>query len=279
MSVIFTGDLAAVCIIGVSIIARCRQGKNWLYSDKHSNLFLHVCPLWNFDPLEQSVIINFLPLSCVQSRPHFCIINLDIFYSDTKWNYRGVILTQKKKLPCMHKYFQSSGNNKVHFTKYLSLQAQKWMRKVTVISGFLSTSSFWVRRSMQFQERLERTFWPSTHVSLLIDYASFVRFVLLFLFHYETTTKAKFIFTLKKLAVEPEKHEDGLDKDGSEAAGEVSLIMSLVQNYNSLTQTITEMTRFKMPCGTYMYDPFWLISILNTAFLCKSKTLLSHYFS
>ena len=44
-------------------------------------------------------------------------------------------------------------------------------------------------------------------------------------------------FTLKKLAVEPEKHEDGL------------------QNYNSLTQTITEMTQFKMPilifnCGT-----------------------------
>ena len=91
---------------------------------------------------------------------------------------------------------------------------------------------------------------------MLIDYASFVRFVLLFLFHYETTTKAKFIFTLKKLAVEPEKHEDGLDKDGGEAAGEVSLIMSLVQNYNSLTQTITEMTQFKMPCGTYMYDPF-----------------------
>ena len=86
---------------------------------------------------------------------------------------------------------------------------------------------------------------------MLTDYASFVPFVLLFLFHCETTTKAKFIFTLKKLAVEPEKHEDGLDKDGGEAAGEVSLIMSVVQNYNSLTQTIAEMTQFKMPCGTY----------------------------
>ena len=35
-------------------------------------------------------------------------------------------------------------------------------------------------------------------------HASFVCFVLLFLFHYETTTKAKFIYTLKKLTVEPE---------------------------------------------------------------------------
>ena len=70
--------------------------------------------------------------------------------------------------------------------------------------------------------------------------------------------KLSVFFTLKKLAVEPEKHEDGLDKDGSEGAGEVSLIMSVVQNYynNSLTQTITEMTQFKMPCGTYVYYPF-----------------------
>ena len=61
-------------------------------------------------------------------------------------------------------------------------------------------------------------------------------------------------FTLKKLAVEPEKHEDGLDRDGGEAAEEVSSMMSVVQNYHSLTQNITEMTQFKMPCETY--DPF-----------------------
>ena len=70
--------------------------------------------------------------------------------------------------------------------------------------------------------------------------------------------KLSLFFTLKKLAVETEKHEDGLDKDGGEAAGEVSLIMSLVQNYNGLTQTITEMIQFKVPCGTYIYNPFWL---------------------
>ena len=180
-----------VSIYPRSAPARCPQGENWLYSDKHSNLFPHVCPLWNFDLLEQSVIINFLPLSSVQCRRHFCIIDADIFYSDAKWNYRGVILTQKKKLPYMYKYFQRSGNNKSTFCKIGELTSPKWMRKMTVISGYLRTSSFWVRRSMQFQERLEHTFWPSRHVSLLIDYASFV---LLFLSHHETTTKAKFIF-------------------------------------------------------------------------------------
>ena len=169
MYAIITGDLAAVCVIGVSIIARCPQGENWLYSDKHSNLFLHVCPLWNFDLLEQSVIINFSPLSTVQSRPCFCIIDTDIFYSDAKWNYRRVILMQKKKLPWMYKYFQRSGNNNSTFCKLGELTSPKWMCKMTVISGYLCMSSFWVRRSMQFRERLERTLWPCTHVSLLID--------------------------------------------------------------------------------------------------------------
>ena len=39
---------------------------------------------------------------------------------------------------------------------------------------------------------------------------SFVDFVLLFSFHYETATKANFIFffTKKRMAVEFEKHED-----------------------------------------------------------------------
>ena len=66
--------------------------------------------------------------------------------------------------------------------------------------------------------------------------------------------KLSLFFTVKKLAVEPVKHEDGLDKDGGEAAGEVNSMMSVVQNYHSLTQNITEMTQFKMPSETY--DPF-----------------------
>ena len=58
---------------------------------------------------------------------------------------------------------------------------------MTVISGNLRTSSFWVRHFAQFQERLECTFQLSAYVALLIDSHSFVCFVLLFLFHYETT--------------------------------------------------------------------------------------------
>ena len=37
--------------------------------------------------------------------------------------------------------------------------------------------------------------------------------------------------TQKRMAVEPEKHEVELDKDGSEA-GEFSLMMSVVQSFN-----------------------------------------------
>ena len=55
--------------------------------------------------------------------------------------------------------------------------------------------------------------------------------------HYETTTKANSsFFTQKSLAVEPEKHEDGLDKDGGEA-GEVSSMMSVVQSFNNHSLT------------------------------------------
>ena len=35
---------------------------------------------------------------------------------------------------------------------------------------------------------------------------------------------------LKKMAVEPEKHKDGMEKDGK--AGEVGSVMSVVQKFN-----------------------------------------------
>ena len=82
--------------------------------------------------------------------------------------------------------------------------------------------------------------------------------------------KLSLFFTLKKLAVETEKHEDGLDKDG----GEVSLIMSVAQNYNSLTQTITEMTQFKMPIVGHT-----CITHFDCLSLQVKNIILSHYFS
>ena len=51
---------------------------------------------------------------------------------------------------------------------------------------------------------------------------------------------------LKKMAVEPEKHKDGMEKDGKD--GEVSSVMSVVQNYNIIVWL--DPTQFKMPCGT-----------------------------
>ena len=69
---------------------------------------------------------------------------------------------------------------------------------MTGISDYVLTSSFCVRRSTQFRERLERTVRRSTYVALPIDSRFLVDFVLLFSFHYETTTKAKFIFYAKE---------------------------------------------------------------------------------
>ena len=62
------------------------------------------------------------------------------------------------------------------------------------------------------------------------------------------------------MVVEPENHEDGLDKDGSKA--EFDELPSRILRANndvscskfqnqSLTQTIYKMTQFKMPCGMY----------------------------
>ena len=64
---------------------------------------------------------------------------------------------------------------------------------MTGISDYGRMSTFCVRRSKQFQERLEptSTFCILSHTLLYrsID-ASFVDFVLVFTFHYEMTAKA-----------------------------------------------------------------------------------------
>ena len=67
-------------------------------------------------------------------------------------------------------------------------------------------------------------------------YASFIG-VLLFSFHYETTTKAKFIFYAKEKGVQPQKHEDQLDKDGGKAGEVVQNNVSCSKfQYHSFTQ-------------------------------------------
>lgn len=82
--------------------------------------------------------------------------------------------------------------------------------------------------SMQFRERLAHKFWCSAYVALQIFHAVFVDlcWISLFFFSLSLWSDNKnqiHFFTQKRIAVEPEKHEDGLDKDGNEA-GEVSLL-------------------------------------------------------
>ena len=85
---------------------------------------------------------------------------------------------------------------------------------MTGISDYVRMSTFYVRRSKQFKERLEPT---STFCILYRSIeASIVDFVLVFTFHYKTTAKAQCIFKAKE-NVEPENQhaeEDGLHEDG-----------------------------------------------------------------
>ena len=67
--------------------------------------------------------------------------------------------------------------------------------------------------------------------------------------------KLSSFFTQKRMGVQPQKHEDQPHKDGGEAGVFFSISVVQIFNnfYHSLTQTVLEMTQFKMPCGTY--DP------------------------
>ena len=78
------------------------------------------------------------------------------------------------------------------------------------------TSCFCVRHSTQFQERLERIF----RFRCFADQLTFHLLMLLVCFHFIVKQQQKLssLFTQKTIIeVEPGKHEDGLDKDHSEA--------------------------------------------------------------
>ena len=120
----------------------------------------------------------------------FCVI--DVEYSLLTQN-EIMSYWRKREVSLYVSISKLTGNNK---SKLWKNYGWAYRPEMTVISDFVHTSNnFWVRHSTQFQEGLERTFWLSAYVALLID----LRFicwliVLLFLFHYERTTKSKFIF-------------------------------------------------------------------------------------
>ena len=94
----------------------------------------------------------------------------------------------------------------------MCLQACKCAKWLTVFS--LLTSSFCARCSMQFRERLEHKFWWSAYIVLWIFHAVPVDLCwlsLLFLFlslWSKRQQRLNSFFTQKRIAVEPEKHED-----------------------------------------------------------------------
>ena len=102
---------------------------------------------------------------------------------------------------------------------------------MTVISDYTLMSSFCVRPFTLYREILERTFRGFAYVALLINSHFICRICSFSLFIMKQQQKLSSFLTQKRMAVEPEKHEVELDKDGGEA-GEVSLMMSVVQSFN-----------------------------------------------
>ena len=88
--------------------------------------------------------------------------------------------------------------------------------KMTVTSDWVLMSRFCVRHSRCNSERD----W-SVHFDYCADWFMLVLLALFFCFTMKQQQNLSSFFTPKRMAVEPEKHEDGLDKDGSEA-GEVN---------------------------------------------------------
>ena len=114
-----------------------------------------------------------------------------IFSSDTKINEKTSYWCRKEVTGSSYVSISKlTGNNKGKLWKIGELISPKWLSFQTLCVWVV----FWVRRSTQFRERLERTFWLSTHVALLIN-SCFICWLiaLLFLFHYERTTKTKFM--------------------------------------------------------------------------------------
>ena len=176
----------------------------------------------------------------------------------------GSHIDAKKEVIYTSYYVSTSkvaGNNKSKFWKIGELTNSAWWGKMTVISRYVCTSSFWVRHSTQFQERLARTFRLSACVAF--D-SRFICWLCSFVFIIKRRKKLSSFFTPKKMHGSWTWKALGWAGKRWQWSGRSQFddVSCSKFQYHSLTQTIFEMTQFKMPCGTC--DPFWLISRLNT---------------
>ena len=114
-------------------------------------------------------------------------------HTEAKKNKQTNKQKPKKQVTSYISTSKAAGNNKSKLKQICVLTSLKWVREMTGILDYGRMSTFCVRRSEQFQERLEptSTFCILSHTLLYrsID-ASFVDFVLVFTFHYEMTAKA-----------------------------------------------------------------------------------------
>ena len=108
---------------------------------------------WSF-PTDQSHNISntWLLNQKLESRPRFCLIDVEysIFYSDTKWNYHGGILMQKR-LPNIQVLPKQQSILKIKKVWLLAWnKCTKWLSFQTMCLWVV----FCVRPSMQYRKRL-----------------------------------------------------------------------------------------------------------------------------
>ena len=127
---------------------------------------------------------------------------------------------------------------------------------MTVISDYVFMSSFCARPSMRYRKRLECTCLCSAYLLLCRSTHASLFNLRFFFIHYETKTKAKFIY-LRNL------REWQLNLKSMKMSWIIKL-MIVVQSFNIIVwpRPFLKLIQFKMPRG--MYDPLLPISRLNS---------------
>ena len=130
---------------------------------------------------------------------------------------------------------------------------------MTVISDYVCMSSFCVRSSMRYRKRLHGVYISMFCIVVALPINTLRFFNLCFFFiHYETTTKAKFIYLCKR--------EWQLNLKSMKMSWIIKMVklMIVVQSFNIIVwpRPFLKLIQFKMLRGTY--DTLLLISRLNS---------------
>ena len=130
---------------------------------------------------------------------------------------------------------------------------------MTVISDYVFMSSFCVRPSIRYRKRLHGVYISMFCIAVALPINTLRFFTLCFFFiHYETTTKAKFIYLRKR--------EWQLNLKSTKMSWIIKIVklMIVVQSFNIIVwpRPFLKLIQFKIPHGTY--DPLLPTSRLNS---------------